>query len=147
MADIEKEKKQLEDLLDEFCKLSTPDEEAAFSMKMKKVVASKSEEEKELFSQAFLGGGKKAIEESEKTISDVNLRLVLDRIYPAVSWSYIASRYFGKSRSWLNQRINGYQVNGEPATFTENEKKKLITALTDLGQILQKSARQIEHTL
>lgn len=147
MADIEKEKKQLDGLLEEFCKLSTPEEEAAFSMKMKKVVSSKGEEEKELFSKAFLESGKKAVEESEELISDANLRLVLDKIYPAVSWSYIASHYFGKSRSWLNQRINGYMVNGGPATFTENEKKKLITALTDLGQILQKSAQQIEHTL
>lgn len=147
MANIEKERKLLDELLDEFCSLSTSEEEDVFSNKIKSILASKSEDEKELFSQAFLEGGHQAIQQSEKVIQDVKLRISLDKIYPAVSWSYIASHYFGKSRSWLNQRINEYKVNGEVVTFTPEEKSKLINALKDLGLNIEETAHMIERTL
>lgn len=47
--------------------------------------------------------------------------------------SYIAKNYFGKSRSWLCQRINGLAVNGKEARFTESEKATLDLALKDIA--------------
>lgn len=50
------------------------------------------------------------IDTTNALIREARLRKVIERVYDAVSWSYIAKTYFGKSRSWLNQRLNGFMV-------------------------------------
>ena len=55
---------------------------------------------------------------------------------PAISLSYIAKTYFNKSRSWLNQRINGNTVNGMQAKFSQEELRTLDYALKDLSEKL-----------
>jgi len=57
--------------------------------------------------------------------------------------SYIAEHYFGKSRQWLYQRINGNAVNGKPADFTPDELKTFSNALSDLGEQLKRAAVSI----
>jgi hypothetical protein len=54
-------------------------------------------------------------------------------VLPAISLSYIAKTYFNKSRSWLNQRINGNTVNGVQAKFSQEELRTLDFALKDLS--------------
>ena len=139
-------KEQLDGLLQEFCSLQSSQDEADFSKKMKSILSNKNEKEKESFAEVFVEGAKEAIVQSESIIKETNLRLTLDNIFPAISWSYIASNYFKKSRSWLHQRINGSVVNGIPAKFTDDEKKILIKALNDLGINIKKTAQLIEQT-
>ena len=55
----------------------------------------------------------------------------------AISLSYIAKKYFGKSRNWLYQRINGYMVNGKRAEFTQNEFRTFLDALDDIGTTIR----------
>lgn len=62
----------------------------------------------------------------------------LGKVPQAISPSYIAKNYFGKSKEWLYQRINGNIVNGKPARLTEEETRKLQDALHDLGMQLLK---------
>lgn len=50
-----------------------------------------------------------------------------------VSMAYVARTYFGKSRSWLAQKLNGNIVNGRPAGFTESERMTLKHALADMS--------------
>lgn len=64
------------------------------------------------------------------------LRKNLGRIPDIVSMSYIAQRYFGKSRTWLYQRINGNKVNGKTASFTPAELLKLNEAIQDISREL-----------
>ena len=54
----------------------------------------------------------------------------------AISMSYIARTYFGKTSTWLYQRINGNHVNGKEARFTPEEAHQLQDALHDLGRKL-----------
>ncbi|MCU7604834.1 DUF5053 domain-containing protein, partial [Riemerella anatipestifer] len=51
-----------------------------------------------------------------------------------ISLSYVAEKYFGKTKSWLYQRINENTVNGKPAKFTEKEIETLNYALQDLSK-------------
>lgn len=139
-------KEELDGLLQEFCSLQSSQDEADFSKKMKSVLSNKNEKEKKIFAEAFVEGAKEAIVQSEAIIKEANFRLTLDNIFPAISWSYIASNYFKKSRSWLHQRINGSLVNGIPAKFTDEEKRILIKALDDLGINIIKTAQLIEQT-
>lgn len=64
------------------------------------------------------------------------LREQLNDILPAVSIAYIAKTYFGKTRGWLHQRINGSIVNGKSARLNGNECKILEDALKDIGHKL-----------
>jgi predicted DNA-binding protein len=54
----------------------------------------------------------------------------------AVSMAYIAKTYFGRTRGWLYQRINGSIVNGKPAKFNDEERKTLEHAFQDIGGLL-----------
>lgn len=48
-----------------------------------------------------------------------------------INWTQIATTYFGKSQSWLMQRINGKE-----AHFSADEAKQLEAALHDIGNKL-----------
>ncbi|WP_372472624.1 DUF5053 domain-containing protein [Capnocytophaga sp. ARDL2] len=85
-------------------------------------------ENPEQFAKDFLAISTEKVNE----IEEVLLKDKLKDVANIVSFSYIAKQYFGKSRSWLHQRINGHLVNGKPATLTEEEKQTLNFALQDI---------------
>ena len=65
------------------------------------------------------------IKETNERAQDELVRNRLKSVLPAISLSYIAKTYFNKSRSWLNQRINGNTVNGMQAKFSQEELRTL----------------------
>lgn len=73
------------------------------------------------------------IKETNERAQDELIRNRLKTVLPAISLAYIAKTYFHKSRSWLNQRINGNTVNGVPAKFSQEELHTLDAALQDLS--------------
>ena len=68
--------------------------------------------------------------------NELTVRQQLADISGFISLSYIARNYFGKSKQWLNNKINGCIVNGKPSKFTDDEKEKLNYALNDLSRKL-----------
>ena len=68
------------------------------------------------------------------------LREQLKSLAPALSLGYIAKTYFGKSSTWLYQRLNGNVVNGKVVHFTCEEIKTFKAALADLGAQLSAAA-------
>lgn len=76
------------------------------------------------------------LDETIATAKDMKMREKLSNILPAISMAYVARVYFGKSRAWLCQRINGLAVNGKRAEFTESEKATLEHALKDIAELL-----------
>ncbi len=65
---------------------------------------------------------------------EVLVREKMEAILPMISVSYLAKHYFGRSSSWLYQRINGNKVHGKPAKFTTQELDKLRHALREISQ-------------
>ena len=61
-------------------------------------------------------------------------RAKLGDLPEALSFSYIAQKYFGKSRGWLMQKVNGNKVNGKTAGFTDDERRQFREALQDLSE-------------
>lgn len=51
--------------------------------------------------------------------------------------SYIAKRFFGRSRSWLCHKLNHDLINGKPDDFSEEERKKLKDALDTIAYEIQ----------
>lgn len=76
------------------------------------------------------------IEEDVAEMEEMTYRLQMGEVLEIVNLSYIAKKYFGRTQSWLSQRINGCTVNGKKATFTENEILTLNHALDDIAQII-----------
>ena len=81
--------------------------------------------------EALLAKGDRMMEEEVS-----HLRQQLGSIPEFINLSSIARRYFGKSRTWLYQRINGNKVNGKTAYFTRAELKKLEEAMHDISKQL-----------
>ena len=87
----------------------------------------------------FIEGLDKALAEGEEMIARARLSK-LGNVPEAISFSYIAKKYFGKSRGWLMQKINGNTVNGKQAAFTEEERKQFRAALQDISKQLSIAA-------
>ena len=79
---------------------------------------------------AFDEGMRKIIEDADEMI----FRAKLGDLPDALSLSYIAKKYFGKSRGWLMQKVNGNKVNGKIAAFTDEERLMFRKALQDLSE-------------
>ena len=78
----------------------------------------------------FDEGMRKIIEEADEMI----FRAKLGDLPDALSLSYIAKKYFGKSRGWLMQKVNGNRVNGKIAVFTDEDRLVFRKALQDLSE-------------
>ncbi len=93
-----------------------------------------SQEDENLFVDAMMMSvddtARKATQLSEK----VKARNQLGSVIEVLPLSYIATHYFNKSRSWLYQKLNGYNVNGKPACFSEEEKEIFNFAVQDLSK-------------
>ena len=61
------------------------------------------------------------------------LKSQFEDVYKLLPLSYIAQHYFGKSRAWLYQRLNGYEVRGKVYTLSESEKQIFNKAVQDIA--------------
>ena len=93
-------------------------------------------EELELGINQFIDGIDKALSQADEMI----VRAKLGNVPEVISFSYIAKKYFGKSRGWLMQKVNGNTVNGKQAAFTKEERKKFREALQDISKQLSVAA-------
>ena len=61
-----------------------------------------------------------------------------------ITWSKVARKYFGKSASWIYNKLNGIDGNGNYGEFTDTEKIQLRNALYDLSERIRNTAAAIE---
>ena len=76
------------------------------------------------------------VKANNEELAAQRIREKLGNVQEAISMSYVAKNYFGKTKTWLYQRLNGNKVNGKEARFSEAEARQLQEALHDLGQRL-----------
>ena len=67
----------------------------------------------------------------------------LDDIVIDVSWRQIAQDYFGKSASWIYNKLHGRDGNGGEGGFTDVEKLQLQGALYDIAERIRRAASTI----
>ena len=136
-------KDEIERLKREFVSLDTEQERQAFDIKFRNHIASKSEEEKKKFADAFVDSAKEDTKRIKNFCNEVTIRMKLEEIINVVSISYISRVYFHKSKSWFSQKLNGNIKNGNPSEFTESELKALSLALEDISEKIKSTARLI----
>ena len=130
----------MEELLKELQEMSALKDDA--SLKKAREIRAKynSPEERELIIK-YMNGELDCIE-NEIKIVDAKLERMLSikaqvkEISEIVSLKYIAKNYFGKSASWLSQRINGSPVRGKIYCLKESELDILNSAIQDIGKKL-----------
>lgn len=106
--------------------------------KIDEMRASMTPRERDSFNEALIAEARALIEKGDRMMEaeSEHIRQQLGDVPDILSMSYIAKNYFGKSRTWLYQRINGNNVNGKPAYFTRSEREQLQEALHDIGKKL-----------
>lgn len=67
----------------------------------------------------------------------------LNDIILDVSWPDIAKEYYGKSTSWIYNKLNGRDGNGGHGEFTEQETEVLRNALFELSDRIRKCAEKL----
>jgi len=71
----------------------------------------------------------------QKTVKQQISDILLD-----ISWAKISNKYFGRSASWLYQKLDGGVAND----FTYSEKIQLKNALLDFSERIRKAAENID---
>jgi len=61
-----------------------------------------------------------------------------------INRTQLATQYFGKSKSWFSQRLNGCNVLNKPMSFKESEYHQLAEAFRDIAKRLQAHADEID---
>ncbi len=131
MEEIKKVMKELKALSGQ----SDQESEERKSELMEWLVAHKEGHEEEI--DAFMENWLCEMEADNEDIKKQALRKQIDdKAYKLIPWSYIAKEYFGKSVSWLTQRINGYAVRGKVYTLNEEQKATLNRALSEIGSFI-----------
>lgn len=82
--------------------------------------------------------------ETTKTAARATMKQTLSDILLDISWARLSVNYFGRSRSWLHQKLDGRNSNGGEGGFTETEKIELRNALKDLAGRISAAADRIE---
>lgn len=116
--------------------LQTEEERAVFQEQRAQRIEALPTAEREAYIKASKQGLKAAVESAEELL----LTHQLGDVANAISLSYIAKNYFGKSKAWLYQRLNGYKINGKPAQLSDEERKKFSEALQDLSRRINETA-------
>lgn len=130
-------------LLKELTSASTEAEKSLVKEEISRQFSTLSGDEKELVRKEFLNAVDEKIEETKDVLRDVDLKLEMLEISKFISLSQIAKNYFGKSKSWLYQRLYNHNVNGKPAQFTPAERKRLSEALQDIARMAQETSFKI----
>ena len=76
------------------------------------------------------------IHETAKRVEELTVAEQMGEVTKIVSMAYIAQNYFGKTRSWLAQKLNGNTVDGKTAQFSTEELATLKFALSDISKKL-----------
>ena len=94
---------------------------------------SANDEEKEEIIRLVKKNANDLISEAKAFIRETRLKMQLGNKLEIIPLAYIARVYFGKSKQWLYQRVNGYEINGKQAKFTEDQLQTFNNALKDIG--------------
>jgi len=146
----EEEKQKITDMndrlkkeFDELLLLGRSLSEKEFDEKIDEFLSNKTEAEKEFFSDYFVTVCSQKMNEYKDVSEEISMLKQLEGIEEYVNISKIAKSYFGKSRSWIHQRLHGHSVHGKPAKFTPAEKATLSQALLSLSDNLKAVAYKI----
>ena len=126
-------------IMDVYDKANTPEELEAAKRYQHELQDAMTPEEKKEYDDAMISDFRRMMAAMDEDIADLQaeaIRKKMGDMPKFINLTQIARVYFGKSQSWLMQRINGNKVNGKEARFTPEEARQLEAAFHDLGNKL-----------
>lgn len=108
------------------------------------------EEERKTLTDAIatdLNQMRKEADDCKRVKERIDMRQRMEDLLPLICISGFAKQYFGKSSSWMHQRVNGNMVNGKQAAFTNEELKILADSFSDLSDRLSALSLSIHRSL
>lgn len=76
-------------------------------------------------------------------IKDTEVKAKLRDVYLTITWAKIADKYFGRSTSWIYNKMNGRDGNGGEGAFTPEETLQLKEALYDFAERVKACANEL----
>ena len=95
-----------------------------------------SQEDADMIADFLINGYREIATEAKDTIRYVNLKQQIAPHIEIIPLAYIAKKYFGKSTSWLSQRINGSKVRDKVYTLNSKDLETFNYALKDISKEL-----------
>jgi hypothetical protein len=132
-------KQNIEDLLTAGRGLS----ENEFDKLLDEYFSGKSESEKEKIGMDLLEVQLSKLNQIKEIDKEISFLEQLEGIEDYLNMAQFSKKYFGKTRSWLYQRLHGWNVHGRPAKFTEEEKKQFSNALLSLSDNIKTVALKL----
>ena len=126
-------------IIEVYNKANTPEELEAAKQYQHELQDAMTPDEKQEYNDAVISDFRRMMAAMDEDIADLKAEAMRKKMGDTpkfINWTQIATTYFGKSQSWLMQRINGNMVNGKEAHFNAAEAKQLEKALHDLGHKL-----------
>jgi hypothetical protein len=99
--------------------------------------------EKERLGEAVIKVKLSRMEEIKQIDREIKFLDQLDGIEKYLNMAQLARSCFGKTRTWLYQRLHGWSVHGRPSRFTDSERKQFADALLLLSDNLKNVARKL----
>lgn len=121
---MEKEIEQLKNLIQS----NSPHAMALLQRLTAEATTSEDKQKIDKLAAYLLSSASQDFEKIEKEVELYTIRRKMGNLAEAINLAYIAREYFGKSRSWLYQRIKG----NKPAAFTPSEEAQFYKALDDI---------------
>jgi hypothetical protein len=84
-----------------------------------------------------------ALNRANGIIDGVKLALKIEPVTDYISIAYLSRRFFGKSRSWLHNRLMGYKNNGKPDTLSATDINRLQKALLTISDEIKAAALRL----
>ena len=122
------------DLFKELLYKAATDDSEALLAEFDKIADDLTQEEHNEILRLYNNGLKNLEERVKNLHTKVCVKNQLEEITEIISLKYIAKKYFGKTSSWLYNKINGAIVNGKPVYFTNDEIHTLNGALQDISK-------------
>jgi len=117
--------------------------EKEFDRKSDEFLASKTEDEKAILSDYFMEYVANKWQQYKEVTTEISMLEQLGGIEDYINMAKLSKEHFGKTKSWIYQRLHGYSIHGKPAKFTNAEKKKLSDALMHLSEDIKTVALKI----
>ena len=103
----------------------------------------KTDSEKEQIGVAVLETQVSKLNEIKQIDNEIKFIEQLDGLEKYLNMSQLSKDYFGKQKTWLYNRLHGWNVHGKPAKFTIAERKQFSDMLISLSDNMKNVALKI----
>ena len=117
--------------------------ETEFDQLLDNYLENKTDTEKEQIGVAVLKTKISKFNEIKRIDSEIKFIEQLDGLEKYLNMAQLSKDYFGKQKTWLYNRMHGWNVHGKPAKFTSTERQQFADMLLSLSDNMKNVALKL----